>query len=175
MENLKVFLKSWNRDIFRDVNKKINSLELHLDKLEKMANHRDLTEVELVDKKSKTHELWMALRSKESIWKKKSGVAWLKEGDKNTKFFHCSAKIRARMNVISGFFSYGVWIADPKKVKALVFDHFCSFFCEVNPHWNIVYDLPFQSSCPWKLLSLRNLSLSQKSRKPCGVTKGPKH
>jgi len=33
------------------------------------------------------------LKDVEELWKQKSGVAWLNEGDSNTRFFHCSTVV----------------------------------------------------------------------------------
>ncbi|GAA0158178.1 hypothetical protein LIER_15272 [Lithospermum erythrorhizon] len=66
-------------------------------------------------------------------------VAWeekekhLKEGDKNTRFFHASAMIRRRRNLLLGLEdSEGVWQAGTHSVEQVVLNYFGNIF-RANP------------------------------------------
>lgn len=49
----------------------------------------------------------------EIMWKKRSHVDWLKEGDRNTRYFHCKANQRNKHNFILGIENdISLWIED---------------------------------------------------------------
>ena len=65
------------------------------------------------------------LINEEIYWKQRSRVDWLKEGDKNTKFFHNKASSMRKKNSIWGIKdNSGRWIEKPKEVE----HEFCSYF-----------------------------------------------
>ncbi|KAK3229219.1 hypothetical protein Dsin_001100 [Dipteronia sinensis] len=69
------------------------------------------------------------LEQEEIFWQQKSRNCWLKEGDRNTKFFHLSAIIRRRRNKIKGFKKDdGSWIEDIGELKAEAVRNFLKLF-----------------------------------------------
>ncbi|XP_059658547.1 uncharacterized protein LOC132304855 [Cornus florida] len=59
------------------------------------------------------------------FWKQKSKVQWLKEGDKNSKFFHAKTQQRRKRNPISGLEnSKGVWCEDDHQVCHIILTYF---------------------------------------------------
>ena len=54
----------------------------------------------------------------EVYWRQKSREKWLKEGDRNTKFFHNSIKMRRAHNKIFSIEnSEGIMVNDPNVIK----------------------------------------------------------
>lgn len=66
-----------------------------------------------------------AYKEEELYWKQKNRVNWLKEGDKNTNFFHTTTKQRRAMNRIIGLHGlYGVWIDNEDGIDKVVVEYF---------------------------------------------------
>jgi hypothetical protein len=77
------------------------------------------------------------LYREEMLWLQRSRVAWLQEGDKNTKFFHQRAAWRARKNRIRKLRKVdGVWEHDGRAMAGMANDYFKSLYTRddhVNP------------------------------------------
>ncbi|KAK2650617.1 hypothetical protein Ddye_018106 [Dipteronia dyeriana] len=69
-------------------------------------------------------KLWLEIRREEQLWRQKSRARWLKEGDRNSKFFHVMANGKKRRNRISVISFGGVKMSDPIQVKNGVVDFF---------------------------------------------------
>lgn len=53
----------------------------------------------------------------EIFCKQRARIRWLKEGDRNTKFFHQSVSIHRNINGIHGIMADGVWINDQVLIR----------------------------------------------------------
>ncbi|XP_057426328.1 uncharacterized protein LOC130719736 [Lotus japonicus] len=72
--------------------------------------------------------LWQEYRVEEVKWRQKSRLKWLKEGDKNSAFFHSISKKRQYRKNISKLVVEGNTIHEPNQIKAAILNHFKSFF-----------------------------------------------
>jgi hypothetical protein len=90
-------LISWNRSIFGFAKSRIRAVE---DKL-KLVQELEPTQENLAIEATLSLELNDWLEREEIKWKQKSRELWLKEGDKNSKFFHLSTMIHRRRNFIA--------------------------------------------------------------------------
>ena len=92
--------------------------------MEVIAEDRALTEEEKVEKSNLSIE-WEKYSLLEEInWRQKSRVTWLKEGDKNTKYFHSVANSHRRNNSIRQISIDGELSSTQDVIKA----HICSFY-----------------------------------------------
>ena len=77
------------------------------------------------------------LYQEEMLWLQRSRIDWLKEGDRNTEFFHRKAVWRARKNKVRSLIdNNGVEHADHKAMGGLVQEYFQNIFAKdtsLNP------------------------------------------
>jgi hypothetical protein len=65
------------------------------------------------------------LYRKEMMWLQRSRVAWLHEGDRNTKYFHRRASSRRRKNRISKMkYMDGTWTSDANEMEDITREFF---------------------------------------------------
>ena len=80
-----------------------------------------------------------ALKAQEIHWKQRSRISWLKEGDKNTKFFHGMASARWRKNMITSLVDGDVRLSDWENIVNHIKDFFATLYAKsgTDQHWII--------------------------------------
>jgi hypothetical protein len=74
------------------------------------------------------------LKLQETMWRQRSRVVWLRDGDKNTKFFHNKASQRAKVNGINKIKDEdGVWWRGDEHVERVLINYFDNLFSSSNP------------------------------------------
>lgn len=97
-------LKVWNKEQFGNIHTRIADARRAIDSLVKDAADEDGDQREEATQAIQiaNRELDELLRQEEIMWKQKSRVTWLREGDRSTKFFHTSTVVRRWRNWIGG-------------------------------------------------------------------------
>ncbi|KAL0291509.1 UNVERIFIED_CONTAM: putative mitochondrial protein [Sesamum calycinum] len=80
-------------------------------------------------------ELEKLAAHEETFWKQRGKALWLKEGDRNTTFFHKKASHRFRTNLISKLKnSTGAWVYEEKEIQQCIVSYFQNLFSSNNPN-----------------------------------------
>ena len=79
-------------------------------------------------------ELTVLLAKEEVVWRQRSRVNWLTDGDQNTNFFHECAGQRKRTNTIQGLRdNEDIWRTDLREVEQIAIDYFNTLFTSSRP------------------------------------------
>jgi hypothetical protein len=95
LNQVAVSLQSWRRETFGAVRHKIRKIECKLHYLRVSASGEGIDEIRNLEK-----ELCELFEREEIMARQRSRVEWLREGDRNTSFFHARATARKRANKI---------------------------------------------------------------------------
>ncbi|BBN67603.1 Polynucleotidyl transferase, ribonuclease H-like superfamily protein [Prunus dulcis] len=100
-KDLSKALADWNKDVFGCLFRNKKKLLARIGGIHKALYRRHSPF--LVDLEKELDSDYQALLDQEELfWLQKSRNTWLKEGDRNTKFFHMSTIIRRRKNKLEG-------------------------------------------------------------------------
>jgi hypothetical protein len=130
-QNMKGKLKDCSRGLLRwgrkDMGEAEKVIEQKTKQLESLQCERTVPEMEKI--KDLQKELQLLLAKEEIKWKQKSKVAWLKEGDKNTKYFHACATQRKFKNAIDNIIDEQgrVW-ESKEEVERVFVDYYKNLF-----------------------------------------------
>ncbi|CAA7048395.1 unnamed protein product [Microthlaspi erraticum] len=118
----------WKRTNKSNSAKKIETIK---DQLEKAQTDDNVPNEEVLNLK---WSLCSAHREEELYWRQKSRVTWLKEGDRNTKFFHASTKQRRARNRITKIKrSDGTWAETDDGIERTATSYFQTLFSSSCP------------------------------------------
>jgi hypothetical protein len=123
-------LKNWSKSHFGSVRKQLQEKREELKVAEEKSMQRQPSD--LIP--SLRAEVSILLSKEERMWRQRSRTQWLKQGDRNTNFFHTRATHRQRRNSIVGLRDFdGEWQTDPDQVQSILISYFQNIFLSSNP------------------------------------------
>lgn len=129
-------LSEWGRQITGSFKNRIQACKRVIKSLK---GRRDDTSVHLIKENQKN--LAEIYAQQETFWKQRSKQLWLKEGDKNSRFFHAAAKNRRATNQIKNLKnSEGVTVDWSTGLEDVITSYFTSLFTATNTEWSTVID-----------------------------------
>ncbi|KAL8161268.1 hypothetical protein V2J09_012757 [Rumex salicifolius] len=119
LENLVVHLNTWNKDVFGNLFRRRNRLWRRIEGAQaKLCFHASVGLMRL--EQELRSELDVVLDQIHTFWVQKARSDTLRDGDRNTKFFHSCAVVRRRRNKIDSLAdANGNWVDDPRELKEM--------------------------------------------------------
>ncbi|KAL9668794.1 hypothetical protein QQ045_006334 [Rhodiola kirilowii] len=116
---------SWSKRNFGKVKENIARLKKELNEVKESER----TEEVVLQEAKLSSELDEWLLREELFWKQRSRVDWLREGDRNTRFFHMRASKRRKVNMIDRLkINDNEWISGDEDLCEAVVKHFGGIF-----------------------------------------------
>ena len=123
-------LSRWNLAVYGQIPKKIHDKRNRLNALAMHEKDEDLS-LEINRLRGELNDL---LDDEEMYWGQKEKAHWLKEGDKNTKFFHAQASERRKQNTIVGIWDeQGRWCDDEESIAQAAISYFDNIYSSSHP------------------------------------------
>lgn len=118
-------LKDWNRSTFGNIQKKIEQCRERLEAYDLITDGSVDPQVY----KNVKIQLEDLLEKDELAWKQRSRIQWIRERDRNTKYFHSKASTQRRKNFISGIEdNCGIWVENVQGIEHTFVDYFQDIF-----------------------------------------------
>ena len=123
-------LTKWSRDCFGNIRRELEKKRKELVRIENLALQGG-SSVRLVALKKEINSL---MDKEERMWRQRSRTMYLKDGDRNTHFFHSRATQRRRRNLITGIKDQANnWCTNPDQISTTFLAYFQQLFSSSNP------------------------------------------
>ena len=130
LQHLASNLERWNRDVFGNLFFRKRQLWARIDGIQRALSSGGPQYLRKLEHKLRA-ELDHTLDQIDMLWYQKARVHQIRDGDRNTKYFHASTIVRRRINRIEALRdSDNFWQHDPEMIQGMVTDYFRQLFSE---------------------------------------------
>nr|XP_027099065.1 uncharacterized protein LOC113718354 [Coffea arabica] len=121
-------IQTWNKQHFGNIFDAVHSAELEVQRAEEAMDQYVSEECQIELSKAQA-ELRHALSIEEQFWRQKSRVKWLKQGDRNSRYFHAVVRQRRVQGMIHRIKkSNGVWVDTNADIATEAISYFSNLF-----------------------------------------------
>jgi len=125
LKEMKSKLKKWNKEEFGNILEEKKRLEQRMEELQQMDILEGIQEESTKEEGRILNQLEERRKQEEILWRQKSRVQWLREGEKNTKFFHkAMVQHRQRNKIFSIKDHEGKRILQHEEIEKVFVNHF---------------------------------------------------
>ncbi|XP_062016492.1 uncharacterized protein LOC133732898 [Rosa rugosa] len=114
-------LMTWHRGVFEHAKIEMRLIQEKMDEIMRQP----FSEVQYEEHRQLHTRYSELLAQQETYWRQRSRVLWLKDGDRNSAFFHRRASNRKCRNRIKGLQNNeGQWCAQPETIQAILLEYY---------------------------------------------------
>ncbi|XP_019255137.1 PREDICTED: uncharacterized protein LOC109233726 [Nicotiana attenuata] len=131
--NMKKDISCWNREVFRKLETQKSKALNELTILEQSSEGRVQTQAEKAQMINLQSQIQQLAKIEEVSRRQKLRCLWLKDGDRNTKYFQKMANARRRNNCIDRLQMGEVIIEDKEEIKSEILNLYQQLYTENEP------------------------------------------
>ncbi|KAL9151827.1 hypothetical protein ABFS82_11G077500 [Erythranthe guttata] len=129
-EGCQIALQSWSKSTLSQPQRRIEKIQKKMHAL-RCGLQTENSKLELQNLKKELEEVY---EEQDLYWRQRSKIQWIREGDRNTKFFHAKATMRNKSNRVNRIRdNSGDWVATDSGIEDVISRYFGHIFSSTNP------------------------------------------
>jgi len=130
LSELAADLTKWNKEVFGNLFRRKRKLWARIEGVQRRLAEGTSRHILKLERRLR-HELEQTLDQIALMWFQKAREDQIRDGDRNTKYFHTSTIIRRRFNRVNALKDNdGEWCTDSQRIQQLILAHFKNLFSE---------------------------------------------